>query len=129
MSKDQWMNLSRRERQIMDTLYMLGEATALEIHGNLNEEVGKDSVRKLIRVLEQKGHLKHRREGQSYIYIPTVDKQEIERHAMRHMLRTFFQNSTPKAVSALLAASDDDLSKEDIEELNTMIRKAEKRGE
>ncbi len=128
MSKKQLQRLSKRERQIMDVIYMLGEATAADVIKHLPEKVGDASVRKLIRIVEQKGYLAHRRVGHSYIYIPTIPKEIASRQAIKHLLRTFFQDSAPKAVSALLDASGSELSEEDISELSELIRKAEEKG-
>jgi len=122
------MNLSRRERQIMDVIYMLGEATASQIRDNLPEDVGDASVRKLIRVVEKKGYLVHRREGRRYIYSPTVPTKEAEGNALRHLLKTFSQNSAPKAVSALLDATEDNLSEEDIAKIAILIEEAKSKG-
>ncbi len=125
MPKGPLQHLSKRERQIMDVIYMLGEATAAQVLENLPEEVGDASLRKLIRVVEQKGYLSHRREGQSYVYFPTTSKQVAARQALRHLLQTFFQGSAPKAVSTLLEVTKKDLSQDDIEELEELIKKTE----
>ena len=129
MKKKQLHRLSKRERQIMDVIYTLGEATASAVRENLPEKVGDASVRKLIRIVEQKGYLTHRRAGHSYIYTPTIPKEVASRQAMRHLLRTFFQDSAPMAVSALLDVSEGNLSEEDIAELAELIRKAEEKGQ
>ncbi len=128
MSKKQLQRLSKRERQIMDVIYMLGEATAADVIEHLPEKVGDASARKLIRIVEQKGYLAHRRVGHSYIYTPTIPKEVASRQAIKHLLRTFFQDSAPKAVSALLDVSGSELSEEDISELSELIRKAEEKG-
>lgn len=117
--------LSKRERQIMDIIYMLGEATAADVIQQLPEKVGEHSVRKLIRIVEKKGHLTHRREGRHYVYIPTVPLEDASKMAMSHLLRTFFQYSVPKAVSTLLEVTEGDLSPEDIAELQALVKKAE----
>ena len=129
MKKKQLHRLSKRERQIMDVIYTLGEATASAVRENLPEKVSDASVRKLIRIVEQKGYLTHRRAGHSYIYTPTIPKEVASRQAMRHLLRTFFQDSAPMAVSALLDVSEGNLSGEDIAELAELIRKAEEKGQ
>ena len=129
MKKKQLHRLSKRERQIMDVIYTLGEATASAVRENLPEKVSDASVRKLIRIVEQKGYLTHRRAGHSYIYTPTIPKEVASRQAMRHLLRTFFQDSAPMAVSALLDVSEGNLSEEDIAELAELIRKAEEKGQ
>ncbi|NIO29707.1 MAG: BlaI/MecI/CopY family transcriptional regulator [Candidatus Latescibacteria bacterium] len=126
--KKQLQRLSKRERQIMDVIYTLGEATAADVFKHLPEKVSDASVRKLIRIVEQKGYLTHRRAGHSYIYAPTIPKEIASRQAIKHLLKTFFQDSTPKAVSALLDVSGSELSQEDISELLELIRKAEEEG-
>jgi BlaI family penicillinase repressor len=127
MEKRQLSRLSKRERQIMDTFYMLGEATASQVLEHMPEQVGDASVRKLIRIIEQKGYLKHRREGHSYVYTPIIPKDVASRHAVKHLLRTFFRGSASQAISALLDASEGSLSEEDIAEIAALIRKAEVR--
>ena len=122
------LELSKRERQIMDVFFMLEEATAAQVRENLIEDVSDASVRKLIRVLEKKGHLKHRREGRSYVYFPRVSREKAKRLAIAHLLRTFFHGSATKAVSTLLDVSDDTLSDEEIEELSSLIDEAKKKG-
>ncbi len=128
MKKRKLQSLSKRERQIMDTIYRLGEATAAEVVANLPEKVGDASIRKLIRIVEGKGYLKHRREGHKYVYSPLVPRQAASRQALRHMLQTFFQDSAPSAVSALLDIKRGKLSEEEIAELTALIERAEKKG-
>ncbi|UCF05984.1 MAG: BlaI/MecI/CopY family transcriptional regulator [bacterium] len=128
MENKRLMQLSKRERQIMDVIYMLGEATAADVRRNLPEKVGDASVRKLIRILEGKGYLEHRRHGHSYIYSPTIPREIASRQAVRHLLRTFFQGSAAEAVSALLDASEGQLSEKDILELSALIREAQEKG-
>ncbi len=127
MGKKPTTELSKRERQIMDVIYRLGEATAAQVRENLSEEVGDASVRKLIRIVEQKGHLKHRREGRQYIYLPTTPKTVAEKQALRHVLKTFFEDSAPKAVSTLLDIAGKRLSKDDIAEIESLIKAAEEK--
>jgi len=127
MAKNEILFLSRRERQIIDIIYMLGEATAAQVLENLPESVGEASIRKLIRVIEKKGYLTHRRVGHSYIYSPTVPKAAASSQALRHMLKTFFQDSAPKAVAALLDVAGDELSDEDISEIAARIKEVEKK--
>lgn len=128
MSRKQLQRLSKRERQIMDIVYMLGEATAADVIEHLPEKVGDASIRKLIRVVEQKGYLTHRRAGHSYIYTPTISKEVASRQALKHLLRTFFQDSAPRAVSALLDVSGSELTEDEISELSELIRRAETKG-
>jgi BlaI family penicillinase repressor len=127
MTKKEILFLSRRERQLLDIIYMLGEATAAQVLENLPESVGEASIRKLIRIIEKKGYLTHRRVGHSYIYSPTVPKAAAGSQVLRHMLKTFFQDSAPKAVSALLDVAGDELSEKDIAEIAARIREIEKK--
>lgn len=129
MKEDQLLNLSKRERQIMDVVYMLGEATAADILEHLPAEVGDDSIRKLIRVVEAKGYLTHRREGPRYVYQPTIPSDVASQHALHHTLQTFFRGSAPKIVSALLTLKEGELSEEEIAEIAALIRQAKERGE
>jgi predicted transcriptional regulator len=127
MEKRQLTKLSKRERQIMDAIYMLGEATASQVLEHLPEPVGDASIRKLIRIIEQKGYLAHRREGHSYIYTPIIPKDVASRHAVKHLIETFFQGSASQAISALLDASEGSLGDEDIAEIAALIKKTEAR--
>lgn len=129
MARNPSQELSKRERQIMDIIYMLGEATAAEILEYLPEEVGDASARKLIRIVEQKGYLTHRREGHSYVYRPITPKKVAGKQALRHLLQTFFHGSAPKAVSTLLEVAGNQMSAEEIGEIEKLIKKAEKKGQ
>jgi BlaI family penicillinase repressor len=120
-------SLSRRERQIMDIIYEMKEATALQVMDRLPSAPTYSAVRALLRVLEIKGHLAHRQVGSRYIYVPILAKDKASRSALRHLLKTFFNNSTEDAVAALLDISEDNLSEEDYRRLARMIQKA--RGE
>lgn len=128
MKEDQLLNLSKRERQIMDVVYMLGEATATDILEHLPQKAGEASIRKLIRVVEAKGYLTHRREGPRYVYQPTIPSDVASRHALRHTLKTFFRGSAPKIVSALLALKEGGLSEDEITEILALIRQAKEKG-
>lgn len=121
-------SLSRRERQIMDIIYELKEATALQVMERLPSPPSYSAVRALLRVLEQKGHLNHRQEGPRYVFSPLLPREKARRSALRHLLRTFFDNSTEDAVAALLDISEDNLSEEDYRRLVELIHKARKEG-
>jgi len=120
--------LSRRERQIMDIIYEMKEATALQVLEKLSSPPSYSAVRALLRVLENKGHLAHRQDGPRYVYKPLFPKAKASRSALRHLLKTFFDNSTEDAVAALLDISEDDLAEEDYARLMELIRKAQKEG-
>jgi len=118
--------LSRRERQIMDIVYARGEATAGEVLAALADPPTKTAVRTLLRILEEKGHLKHRQEGQTYIYKPSRPRNRAGRSALRRVLDTFYDGSLEKAVAAHLSDSAADLSAEELNRLAELIRQARK---
>jgi BlaI family penicillinase repressor len=121
-------SLSRRERQIMDVIYEMKEATVLQVLERLPQAPGYSAVRALLRVLERKGHLSHRQDGPRYVYQPLLAKEKARRNALNHLMRTFFDGSTENVVAALLDISEDNLSKEDYLRLMELIDKARKEG-
>jgi predicted transcriptional regulator len=121
-------NLSRRERQIMDVIYTLQEATVNQVLERLPSPPSYSAVRALLRVLEQKGHLVHRQDGPRYIYVPTLPRERARRSALKHLLQTFFDDSTEDVVAALLDLSEDNLSPEDYRRLLELVQKARKEG-
>src|SRR5262245_10143675 len=106
--------LSRRERQIMDIVYRRGQATAAEVQGDLPDPPSKTAVRTLLRLLEEDGHLTHRQEGQTYIYLPRRPRSSAGRSALRRVLQTFFDGSLEKAVAAHLGDQAVDLTAEEL---------------
>lgn len=122
------IHLSRRERQIMDIIYRLGSATAAEVRERLPEAPSYSAVRALLRILEEKGHLRHRVEGQRYVYVPTLNRTKARRSAVTHVLQTFFNGSVEQAMAALLDVSRDRLSDEELENVARMIEEARKEG-
>jgi predicted transcriptional regulator len=116
--------LSRRERQIMDIIYARGQATAAEVTAALADPPSYSAVRALLRILEQKGHLRHQEDGPRYVYSPTVSRDRARRSAMRNLVKTFFDGSTAQAAAALLDQSE--LSREDYDRLASLIEKARK---
>ena len=100
-------DLSRRERQIVDILYTQGRATAAEVLAALLDPPSYSAVRAMLRILEEKGHVRHETDGPRYVYAPTIARDNAKRSALRHMLQTFFDGSAEQAISALL----DDTSK------------------
>ncbi len=121
-------NLSRRERQIMDILYELKEATALQVLERLPEPPSYSAVRALLRVLEQKGLVVHREDGPRYIFTPILAREKARRSALRHLMKTFFDDSPTDAVAALLNISEENLSEEDYDRILKLIQKARKEG-
>jgi predicted transcriptional regulator len=128
MSKKELNTLSRREQQIMDIIYSRGQASATEVMENLPAPPGYSAVRALLRVLEEKGHLRHKREGQRYVYFPTVARERVKRSALKRVLLTFFDDSIEDAVAALLDISQERLSDEELERMENLIKQARKEG-
>lgn len=121
-------SLSRRERQIMDIIYELNEATVSRVLELLPSPPSYSAVRALLRVLEEKGHLTHKQDGPRYVFSPTLPREEARENALKHLLKTFFDNSTEKAVAALLDISDEPFSEEDYKRLTGLIEKARREG-
>jgi predicted transcriptional regulator len=121
-------SLSRRERQIMDIIYELKEATAAQVLERLPSPPSYSAVRALLRVLENKGHLCHTQDGPRYMYSPTMSREKARKNALRHLQKTFFNGSTEEVMAALLDISEDDLSEEEFERLRALIEKARKEG-
>ncbi len=121
-------SLSRRERQIMDILYELKEATALQVLERLPEPPSYSAVRALLRVLEQKGQVAHREDGPRYVFAPIQARDKARRSALRHLIKTFFDDSPTEAVAALLNISEENLSDEDYDRILRLIQEARKEG-
>ena len=128
MTKPSHVDLSRRERQIVDILYREGRATAAEVQAALPDPPSYSAVRAMLRILEDKGHVRHEQDGPRYVYLPTVARDNAKRSALRHMLRTFFDGSTEQAISALLDDSSTRLSDRELDRLARMIDQARRTG-
>ena len=121
-------NLSRRERQIMDVIYRTGQATASEVMEGIPDPPGYSAVRAMLRVLEEKGHLRHDQQGPRYVFLPTVPREKARKSALKQLVHTFFDGSTTQAVAALLDLSASKLTDEDLERLSVLIDRARKEG-
>jgi predicted transcriptional regulator len=121
-------DLGRRERQIVEVVYRLGRATVSEVLAELPDPPSYSAVRAMLRILESKGHLKHRQEGQRYVYLPALRRDQARRSALHHLVRTFFDGSAERALAALLEDADTRLTPEDLERLSRLIHKARKQG-
>jgi predicted transcriptional regulator len=119
-------SLSRRERQIMDIVYRMGRATVSQVLPELPGEPAYSTVRAQLRVLEQKGHVRHEERGQQYIYMPTVPRHAVRQPALKHLVNTFFEGSREKVVSALLGTDNGSISDEELERIRQIIEKARK---
>lgn len=120
--------LSRRERQIMEILYQRGQASAAEVLGALEDPPSYSAVRALLRVLEEKGHVRHQAEGLKYVYVPVVAREKAKRSAMKHLVETFFADAPEQAVAALLDVSSRRLTNEELDRMAEMIEKARREG-
>ena len=125
MKKNPHRDLSRRERQIMDILYRRGRATAAEVRQQMPDAPGYSAVRAMLRVLEDKGQVRHEEEALRYVFIPTASLARATRSALAHLVDTFFDGSAERAVAALL---DGKLSREELDRLSSLIESAKKEG-
>lgn len=126
MSKTLHTHLSRRESQIMDVIYQLGEASVSEVVERMPDRPAYNAVRITLGILEKKGYVKHRQDGQRYIYAPTVPVERAKRSAVSHLLQTFFEGSSQQAILTLLGMSADRLTKDDLDEISEWIEHARK---
>jgi len=118
--------LSRRERQIMDIIYREGRATVGEVMERLTGEPAYSTVRAQLRVLEEKGHLRHEEHGLRYVYIPKLPRHMVRQSALRHVVDTFFEGSPGKAVAALLGKEGFKISAEELDRISKLIEEAKK---
>jgi predicted transcriptional regulator len=116
--------LTKRERQIMDVLFRLGRATAAEVQAGLPDALAYSTVRTQLRVLEDKGHVRHEEEGLRYIYLPTVTRRAARKSALKHVVNTFFEGSTAKVVAALLGGDTARLTDEELDEIARLVKHA-----
>jgi predicted transcriptional regulator len=128
MSPRPHLDLSRRERQIIDILYSHGRATAADVQSALHDPPSYSAVRAMLRILEEKGHVRHEQDGPRYVYVPTVARDNVKQSALRHVLTTFFDGSTEQAISALLGDQSAKLSDAELDRLARMIDQARKSG-
>jgi BlaI family penicillinase repressor len=120
--------LSRRERQIIDILYTQGQATVAEVQQALPDPPSYSAVRAMLRILEEKGHVRHQQDGPRYVYVPTVARENAKKSALKHMLQTFFDGSAEQAISALLDDQTARLSEAELDRLARMIQQARRTG-
>jgi predicted transcriptional regulator len=128
MAKSPHSALSRRERQIMDVIYRRGRATASEVMEDLTGEPSYSTVRTQLRVLEEKGHVRHEEQGLRYVYTPAVPRHAVRRSALRHVVDTFFDGSAEKTVAALLGGESTRLSDQELDRIAELIARARKEG-
>jgi len=121
--------LSRRERQIMEIVYERGRATAADVRAHMPDPPSYSAVRAMLRILEEKGHLRHEQDGPRYAFLPTVPRQEASETALRKLVRTFFGGSPEGAMAALLDLESDQLDEKALQRLSEMIEEARKEGQ
>lgn len=128
MTESGLTQLSRRERQIMDFLYQRERASVAEVVAGIADPPGYSAVRAMLRTLEEKGQVKHVEDGRAYVYEPTVRKDAARRGALKHMLRTFFDGSTEKAVAALLDLKGPNLTPVELDRVARLVDQAKSEG-
>jgi BlaI family transcriptional regulator, penicillinase repressor len=121
-------HLSRRERQIMDIIYARGEAAAAEVHETLPDAPSYSAVRTLLRILEEKGHLKHREDGPRYVFMPTEPRAKASRSALKRVVQTFFDGSLSNAVAALVDGEGGKISAAELQRIEAIIKSAKARS-
>jgi predicted transcriptional regulator len=126
MSRPAQHSLSRRERQIMDVLFTRGKASAAEVQQALPDPPSYSAVRALLRILEEKGHVRHEEDGPRYVFAPRLDKEKAQQSAVRHLVQTFFDGSAEQAMAALLDTRT--LSHEELVRMALLIEEARKEG-
>jgi predicted transcriptional regulator len=122
------LNLSRRERQIMDVVYARGQVTVAEVLEDLPDPPGYSAVRAMLGKLERKQYLRHEEHGPRYVYVPTLPREEVQETALERMMNTFFDGSPSKAVAAILDLSATDLTDAEIDEMAKLVEQARGRG-
>ena len=120
--------LTRREREIMDILHRRGRATAHEVMDDLADPPSYSAVRTFLRLLEERGHVRHEQDGPRYVYTPTVARREAQRSAITHLVDTFFDGSVEDAVATLVESSKPKLSAQELDRIAALVAKAKKEG-
>src|SRR3569832_2252062 len=128
MGESELAQLSRRERQIMDFLYQRERASVAEVMEGIEDPPSYSAVRAMLRTLEEKGRVKHVEDGRAYVYEPTMRKDAARRGALTHLLKTFFDGSTEKAVAALLDLRGPNLSSLELDRVAKLVEQAKEEG-
>lgn len=128
MATTRQSSLTRRERQIMDILYRRGRATAAEVMDEMPGDPHSSTVRTQLRVLEEKGHVRHEEQGLRYVYTPAVPRSSARKSALKHLVDTFYDGSPEQVVAALLGGDTSRLSDDDLARIGDLVAKARKEG-
>lgn len=128
MRRSPYLDVSRRERQIMDAVYRLGRASVGEVRSEMPDPPSYSAVRAMLGKLEAKGLLTHEQEGPRYVYLATLPASEARETALLRMVRTFFEGSAARAAAAMLELEEDELTDAELDELVARIDEARKRG-
>ena len=120
--------LSRRESEIMEIIYRRSRATSAEVRADLASPPSYSAVRATLRILEEKGHLRHEYDGPRYVFLPTVARAKASKSALKNLVATFFDGSPEMAVAALLGLDSTNLSEEELDKMAALIEKARKEG-
>jgi BlaI family penicillinase repressor len=128
MNEEIGIQLGRRERQIVEALYRLGTASVAEVRANLPDPPGYSAVRGMLSLLEEKGYIRHKRDGMRYVYTPVIAPAKARQSALRQLVSTFFEGSPLAAAAALLEMSDHKLSAEERDQLSALIARREGEG-
>ena len=128
VKKNAAQELGRRERQILDIVFRLGEASVSDVLAEMHDPPAYDSVRTMIRLLEKKGFVRHRRDGNRYVYSPTQSHKTASQSALQHLMKTFFQSSVADTLAAAIDLESDNLSDEELTRLESLIAQARKEG-
>jgi predicted transcriptional regulator len=129
MSEEIGIQLGRRERQIVEALYRLGRASVAEVLADLPDPPSYSAVRGMLTLLEEKGYVRHKRDGMRYVYTPAIAPAKARQSALRQLVSTFFEGSPLAAADALLEMSDHKLSPEERKHLSALIARREKEGQ
>ena len=128
VKKNAAQELGRRERQILDIVFRLGEASVSDVLAEMHDPPAYDSVRTMIRLLEKKGFVRHRRDGNKYVYSPTQSHKTASQSALQHLMKTFFQSSVADTLAAAIDLESDNLNDEELTRLESLIAQARKEG-
>ena len=128
MPKESTESLSRREREMMNIIFARGQATATEVMEAMAEPPSYSAVRATLRILEQKGHLKHQHDGTRYVYLPTVNRERVRLSALDNLLATFFDGSAANVVATLIEKQKASMTDDELDRLSSLIEQARKEG-